>query len=173
MTKDTKPIKPLWFVAAFLAWIVPGAGHVYIGRTRRGVILFLTVAATFWAGVAVGGVMTVDSRYDRWWFYAQSLAGVHGLVGWYRQENLYKQLSRELGETRIVAAPDGRPTGVQMRIDAALQKRGVVLANPAEGVARAYTGVAGLLNLLCVFDAVLLAMMGQGAEPVRRKEAAA
>jgi len=159
--------RPLWFVAALLAWIVPGVGHVYLGRTWRGVILFLTIGATFWAGVAVGGVMTVDSRYDRWWFYAQSLCGVHGLVGWYRQDRVYKELAKEFGVTQFTAAPDGRPTDEQMRIDEKLQTRGVVLANPSEGVARAYSGIAGLLNLLCVFDVVLLAMMGQAGEPKR------
>ncbi|MBN1942751.1 MAG: hypothetical protein JW849_05590 [Phycisphaerae bacterium] len=171
MAKNGGTTRPLWFIAAMLAWIVPGAGHVYLGRVGRGVILFLAVGATFWAGVAVGGVMTVDSRYDRWWFYAQSLSGVHGLVGWRRQERVYEDVARQLGVTRILPAPDGRPTDEQMRIDEALRQRGVVLANPSEGIARAYSGVAGLLNLLCVFDAVLLAMIGRGAERRRTADA--
>lgn len=168
MAKKNETTRPLWFVAAFLAWILPGAGHLYLGRTLRGVILFLTIGATFWAGVAVGGVMTVDSRYDRWWFYAQSLCGVHGLVGWYRQDRVYKDVQKGLGIPRITPSPDGRPTDEQMRIDAALEKGGIVLANPSEGVARAYSGIAGLLNLLCVFDAMILAWMGRTGESGRK-----
>lgn len=179
MARNGGNIRSLWFVAALLAWLVPGAGHLCLGRTWRGAILFLTIGATFWTGVAVGGVMAVDSRYDRWWFYAQSLCGVHGLAGWYRQEQVYKELAKEFGVKRIPAAADGRPTNDQMWIDKKLQEKGVVLANPSEGVARAYTGVAGLLNLLCVFDVVLLGLMGQAGElrrnvaSVGRKEAAA
>ena len=172
MTKNGGTTRPLWFVAfvaALLAWCVPGVGHIYLGRVRRGVILFIAIAAVFWAGVAVGGVMTVDSRYDRWWFYAQTLTGVHGLVGWYRQEQVYKDVARQLGVRRIVPSPGGRPTEEQMRIDDSLQSRGNALVNPTEGVARAYSGVAGLLNLLCIFDVVLLALMGQAAEPRRRR----
>jgi hypothetical protein len=178
MATNSGKIRPLWFIAALLAWIVPGAGHVYLGRTLRGVILFVAIGATFWAGVAVGGVMTIDSRYDRWWFCAQSLCGVHSLIGWYRQEQVYKEVAKELGKKRIEVPPGGRPTDEQMRVDEKLQAGGIVVANSSENVARAYSGIAGLLNLLCVFDVVLLALMGRAGEPKRnsaptvRKEAA-
>ena len=55
----------------------------------------------------------------------------------------------------------------------------LALAYPADAVAQAYSGIAGMLNLLCIFDAALLGMMGKGAEPAaalllrRRKEDAA
>mgnify|MGYP000853354412 CR=1 FL=1 len=35
-----------------------------------------------------------------------------------------------------------------------------------DNVARAYAGIAGLLNLLCIFDATILALMGRFGEPV-------
>lgn len=167
MAKKNKKQKPLWFVAGLLAWLVPGMGHVYLGRVKRGVILFITITATFWAGVAVGGVMTVDSRYDRWWFYAQSLTGAHGLIGWYRQEKVYEDVGRELKIDQIAPAAGGRPDSDQMRIDSKLQEKGIVLANPSEGVARPYSGIAGLLNLLCIFDAGILGVMGCCGEPRR------
>lgn len=147
--------------AALLAWLVPGAGHVFLGRTVRGVILFLAIGATFWAGVAVGGVMTVDSRYDRWWFYAQSLTGVHGLVGWYRQDRVYEDILSKVGDAEAPSGQDGRPTKQQMQIDTEMKKERIVLASPGEGVARAYSGIAGMLNLLCIFDAFMLALMGR------------
>jgi len=164
MTKRKQPARPIWIVAAALAWLLPGAGHVYLGRWKRGIILFLAIAATFWTGVAVGGVMTVDSRYDRWWFYAQSLTGVHGLVGWCRQHRQYEALDRDPRVQQETSTSNDRSDRRQMRSDQLLQAEGKSLAYPAENIARAYTGVAGLLNLLCIFDALMLAMIGTRGE---------
>ena len=46
----------LLYLAVPLAWFVPGAGHVYLGRRLRGVVIFLTIAATFWAVYAIAGL---------------------------------------------------------------------------------------------------------------------
>jgi hypothetical protein len=45
-------------------------------------------------------------------------------------------------------------------VDAELQKEGLVMLYPTENVARAYAGVAGMLNLLCIIDAIILSFMG-------------
>jgi hypothetical protein len=39
------------------------------------------------------------------------------------------------------------------------------VADPAAGVARAYTGIAGMMNLLCIFDVLMLGLMGVWGEP--------
>ena len=65
MAKEKKKSRPIPLVALIVAWLIPGAGHVYLGRTVRGIIIFLTISATFWTGVALGGVMTVDYRGER------------------------------------------------------------------------------------------------------------
>ena len=170
MPKSTKQSKPIWVVAGFLAWLVPGAGHVYIGRPRRGLILFVTIAATFWAGIAMGGVMTVDYRYQRWWFSAQMLCGVHGLVGWYQQEQVYRKLGKDPRMTRVHPAANGRPDNQQMLVDYELKQDGIVFTYPTEGVARAYSGVAGMLNLLCIFDALMLALAGGSRKPLEAQK---
>ena len=79
-------------LAGVLAWAIPGLGHVLLGQRLRGVIIGIAVLATFWFGMAIGGVMTVDSRYEHWWWYAQSGAGVSGVIGWIRQDAVYRQL---------------------------------------------------------------------------------
>jgi len=140
---------PLPYVALLLAWILPGAGHVYLGRVRRGIILCVTIGATFWAGVAIGGVLTVDYQNERWWFVAEMFTGVHGLVGWYRQEKVYQEMQK--------MGPAER--------EQHLAARGLALVAPTATVAQAYAGIAGLLNLMCMFDAVLLALMGIRGEP--------
>ena len=187
MSKSNKQSKPIWLVAGALAWFIPGAGHFYIGRRVRGIILFLTINAIFWTGVGIGGVMTVDSRYERWWMAAQMLTGADGIYSWYRQDKVYKKLRldddvkqaitnrknlfQRSRNTKVVnlkdisPSPTGRPDELQMIIDQKLQKKGIALVDPAGEIARGFSGIAGMLNLLCIFDALILAMMGKGAEP--------
>ena len=166
-------------VVLVLAWLVPGAGHICLNRVTRGIIIFVTIGATFWAGVAMGGVMTVDAFNERWWFVAEMFTGAHGLIGWQRQKQVYDRYDRELDHDRpygdMVSRYAGHlPPGAtddavrqikQKFTDKLLQRDGLALVSPIDTVARAYAGVAGLLNLMCVFDAVILSMMGRSGEP--------
>ncbi len=43
------------YVAAALAWLVPGLGHVYVRRRRRGLAFFVLVVAALWIGCALQG----------------------------------------------------------------------------------------------------------------------
>jgi len=143
MPQNAETTRTLPWLAALLAWIIPGAGHVYIGRVARGIIIFLTVAATFWTGIAIGGVMTIDKENERWWFLAEMCSGVHGLIGW------QKAMER------------------QINIDAQLAREGLASVYPQDVVAHAYTGIAGLLNLMCVFDVLILSLINVHGEPIR------
>ncbi|MFP4140342.1 MAG: DUF6677 family protein [Phycisphaerae bacterium] len=174
MSKASKH-KPFAPVAALLAWLIPGAGHIYIGRPVRGAVICIAIAATFWAGIAIGGVMTVDYHYQRWWFYGQMCTGVHGVVGWYRQNRVYAELQQDPRIGRIVVPATGQVTPQQMLVDERLSENphrdandplsGLALATPMDNAARAYTGIAGLLNLLCIFDVIALSLMGSPPEP--------
>ena len=42
-------------LAAVLAWVLPGAGHVYLGRRSRGAAYFLLVAASLVIGYGLRG----------------------------------------------------------------------------------------------------------------------
>ncbi|NUQ60918.1 MAG: hypothetical protein HUU20_00410 [Pirellulales bacterium] len=42
-------------LAAFLAWLVPGLGHLYQGRTAKAVLYFVCILGTFSYGVYLGG----------------------------------------------------------------------------------------------------------------------
>ncbi len=150
-----------------LAWLIPGAGHVCIGRARRGVIIFLVIGATFWAGVGIGGTLTLDPSTERAWSISEMFAGVHGLVAWYRQDRLYEEIYDEVGPTPAKGSTGEIIERHQYEKDFALAKREQALPYPTNVVARAYAGVAGLLNLLCVFDATALALMGVRGEPRR------
>ena len=42
-------------LAAVLAWAVPGAGHIYLGRRSRGIAYLLLVAASLFIGLGLHG----------------------------------------------------------------------------------------------------------------------
>ena len=42
-------------LAAALAWLVPGLGHVFLRRWRRGLAFFVLVMAALWVGCALEG----------------------------------------------------------------------------------------------------------------------
>jgi len=159
-------------VAGVLAWILPGAGHLYLRRPVRGFIVFVTIAALFWGGVAMGGVLTVDQYNERWWFAAQMLAGAHGLASWQRQTALYNDLMNEHDLDPPLPDPGGEVSLAQLKMDAVLAEDKLALVAPTDTVARAYAGVAGMLNLMCIFDAIALALIGSAGEPARGRDEA-
>jgi hypothetical protein len=114
----------------------------------------------------MGGVMTVDRQYHPKWFYAQMMTGIHGTVSWYRQKQVYQELCEELGRDLedFQPAADERPTSLQLQTDERLNDREIALVPPVEDVARAYAGVAGMLNLLVIFDAAMICLMGMAGE---------
>jgi hypothetical protein len=42
-------------LAAFLAWLIPGLGHYYQGRTAKAILFFVCILGTFAYGVYLGG----------------------------------------------------------------------------------------------------------------------
>jgi hypothetical protein len=159
-------------IACILAWIVPGAGHAFVGRPWRGVIIFIAIGATFWGGVAMGGVMTVDHQGQKWWFAAEMLTGVHGLAGWRNESKQIKALEpkiqKEMADKGLLhenKIRDKRLERIERRnyTEKVLAEEKLALVAPMATLARAYAGVAGLLNLMCVFDVVMLALIGTTA----------
>ncbi|MCP4594631.1 MAG: hypothetical protein GY842_28195 [bacterium] len=116
--------------AGFLAWLVPGAGHYYLGERHRAAVFFFVIGATFWGGVAMGSVSrTIDAQHRKAWLVAQIGSGVHALT--------------VLGWQRVQSATTSE------------------YCYQADEVAVVYSGVAGLLNLLVIFDA-----LARGEKPV-------
>jgi hypothetical protein len=136
-------------VAGILGCILPGLGHIFLGHRGRGLVFLVTITATFWTGVAIGGVRGTVNPQDRsLWFVAQLCAGVN-TIGAY-------------GLT------------VAMTPSAPLHQRGPSKYIPpfwtASEVGVHYTGVAGLLNLLVILDALARAEGSAGAAPRRKVE---
>jgi hypothetical protein len=116
--------------AGLLGWIVPGLGHIFIGDRVRGVICMAAIVLTFWTGIAIGGVRgTVDPRERSLWFMAQLCTGANAGVAYVIRENASTKDSR-------LERASPPPSWVSSEI----------------GVH--YTGVAGLLNILVILDAM-------------------
>lgn len=127
VSKKIEPSVANIAATGFLAWLVPGLGHIYVGEKRRGLVLMAVIAVTFWTGVAVGGVQSTVR--PRLWLMGQSGAGAHTLATW------------GMGQWRAKAYP----------FDTTPSERAGFLA---EDVAVIYTGVAGMLNILIIIDAL-------------------
>jgi Family of unknown function (DUF6677) len=50
--------------ALILGWLVPGAGHLLTGRWIRGLLLFVSIGAMFWLGLAMQGKLYVPNTGD-------------------------------------------------------------------------------------------------------------
>jgi hypothetical protein len=133
-----------------LAWLVPGAGHYAIGEHRRGIIIFATIAVTFWGGVAIGGVRTtVYPEKKSLWFMGQLCGGGHALMAY------------ALGQSSRSHLLEENLTSSQARSMSPVQRAELTRNLVATGqwgsaeIATVYTGVAGLLNILVIFDALV------------------
>jgi len=130
-------------LAGLMAWLVPGLGHILVGERGRGLVFFVTITATFWTGVAIGGVQnTVDPQKRKLWFVAQLFTGGNTVTAY--------ALNRRVSQSFVRAGSTG-VAGHWLSGDIGIH----------------YTGVAGLLNLLVILDAVGRADPTAGRQRVR------
>src|SRR5215467_3844320 len=70
-------------LAALLAWLVPGAGHLYQRRTGKGLLFMVCILSTYFFGLALGEGKVVYASWnqvDRRWQYPLQLgAGLPAL----------------------------------------------------------------------------------------------
>lgn len=138
-------------VAALLAWLVPGVGHLYQGRTSKGIVIFLSISLLFITGLQMSGGKAVYCSFRnpdlRWQFVGQFFVGSASV-----------------------------PAIIQNRVVRGQEKKHGVVIKPLFGgkfapptsseqqqwhedyhayfqMGTLYTLVAGLLNLFAIFDA--------------------
>ncbi len=131
---------------ALLAWILPGLGHWWIGQRSRAVVFFVVTGVTFWGGVAVAGVRTaVTARDNGLWIAAQLCMGPQtlGALHW----------------SNSLASEGGSADSYKS-------------SWPSADIGVVYAGVAGLLNLLIIIDALArldrIVTEGSARSPPRR-----
>jgi hypothetical protein len=102
-----------------VGWFVPGAGHLMLNEKKHAIIIFVTIALTFAAGLYIGSIGVINPVGAKPWYVAQIMnSPVVAAIG------------------HITASGDypvyGRPNEI----------------------GQIYTSIAGLLNLLCIVNAV-------------------
>ena len=163
-------------LAAFLAWLVPGLGHLYQGRTGKGVLFFVCIVGTFLYGLYIGdgrvvyaSTADVFSRQflERWQYLCQvgvGLPALPALVQRERMRNGKEAIELPVIGDRFMRPPDPRPPvgGFQSqdRTDPdhtvyhpdELSKWNYELGEYFE-IGTVFTVIAGLLNVLAIYDA--------------------
>ncbi len=153
-------------LAAFLAWFVPGLGHLYQGRTAKAILFFVCLMGTYLYGCYLGGnsevgwarVVYVAWRDDdmRLPYLCQvgiGLPALPALVQATRARNGKPPLwggfmAPPVPEAGAQWDAEARHSAGQFTLDElSLKLRGFF------ELGTVYTMVAGLLNLLAIYDA--------------------
>ena len=88
-------------VVGLLAWGVPGGGYWALGDRKRGLVVGLTVVATFLMGLYIGSIGVLDPLGARYWYAAQVMTSpVVLLLGRYAAAGTYTVYNRpyEIGQ---------------------------------------------------------------------------
>jgi hypothetical protein len=116
-------------VVGLLGWFVPGGGHLVINEKKHAIIIFVTIALTFAAGLYIGSIGIINPVGAKPWYIAQIMnSPVVALIGRMTASGNYPVY--------------GRPNEI----------------------GQIYTSIAGLLNLLCIVNAVYWAYLRRTGE---------
>jgi hypothetical protein len=152
--------------AAFLAWLLPGLGHFYQGRTGKGWLYAISILGLYFVGFALGEGKIV---YWRWvnplnnperfclHYIGQFFVGLPALPALIQATLSYFDFRPILGG--FMAEP---PQNVINALHPRLGK--------LNEVATIYTTVAGLLNILAIYDALEGPAYTDGDEEASRAE---
>ena len=171
------------YLAAFLAWLVPGAGHYYQRRYSKATLFFICIMTTWILGFALGGGHVVYASWQpgdrRWHYFLQAGVGVAALPALVQGDRMRRHtIDSRFGPPHTQSdyeplwggfmAPPQRPV-YEDRTDEVSAWYAVYGAGYEMGTW--YTMIAGLLNILVVYDA----LGGPLAVPIsgRKKEAEA
>lgn len=132
-------------VAAILAWLVPGLGHVYQGRTAKGVLFAACILSTFFYGLFLSDGRAV---YASWQDSDKRLAYLCQVgVGLPALPALVQTYLVRQGKTPFFGGAMAPPANV-----GELNDWHKTLHRYFE-LGTVYTMIAGLLNILVIYDA--------------------
>ena len=148
-------------LAALLAWLVPGAGHLYQGRRVKAGLFFVCILSAWIFGFALGGGHVVYASWQngdkRWHYFLQAGVGAAALPA-LLQGNRMRNSTDSDGNTINsyeplwggFMAPPFRPVRESQadEVSAWYARRGA-----GYEMGTWYTVIAGLLNILVIYDA--------------------
>lgn len=176
-------LKDPW-LAGFLAWLVPGLGHWYQGRKSKAALFFVCIFGTFLYGLYLGEGRVVYASWrsqdapvargrggvrhmvNRLPFVCQAGVGLPALTA------MVQAIRTEPFEfpiyERLMVPPQTNEAGWEGRPGSELDQIQKRLHHYWE-LGTVYTMIAGLLNVLAIFDAACGPMFAE-TSPGRKKE---
>lgn len=172
--EDEAPFNP---VAMILAFLLPGAGHAYLGEFRRAKLIGGGVILMFLSGLLIGGIDVVDKREDLPWFLGQAFVGPIAFGTDYVHQNFIKVRDRNTNMLRSAHPNEIRDPRTRHAIEVRDAHTGephefidprtnqVRMATPDDRppntkslgrvneIGTLFCTVAGMLNLICAIDA--------------------
>ncbi len=134
------------YVAAFLAWLIPGAGHYYQRRYLKSAVFFVCIMSSFMIGMLVAGGRCVYASWNetekRWQYVLQAGIGLPAMPAVLQSWRKSNQQPLLFGEGFMTAPKGSKDLDDWNRDTASGFDMGTL-----------YTMIAGLLNILVVFDA--------------------
>ena len=121
------------------AWLVPGGGHYLLKERSRATVILVMVVLTFLIGLYVGSIGVIDSVNAKPWYAAQVMNSPTVMVLGSYVANVQRQADEAM---KMGREPSIAPYTVYGR---------------ANEIGQIYTSVAGLLNLLCIVNAIYVA----------------
>ena len=146
-------------LAALLAWLWPGAGHIYQGRIGKGILFMVCILVTYFWGLALGNGHVVyasmkkpDIRYPYAFQIGVGLPAMPAML-----QAMAAKSGKDVLGNKLMAPPGRRrpsdrpphPVNEQMHDELATWHE---IGFPFE-MGTLYTMVAGLLNMLVIYDA--------------------
>jgi hypothetical protein len=130
-------------LAVVLGWLVPGLGHAFLGRYRRGVIFACLIFASFGLGLAHDGKLALRDRHTQPFLSTlQVVANIGvGPADLVARWSVYGAPVYSLPASKAAPAYDRRLEILRTRAKAESSIYGT-----------AYLWTAGLMNLLLLFD---------------------
>ena len=143
MSRSAAPVSTSKAVLAVAAgWVVPGMGHVLLGRFRRGALFAVLVLGSFGLGLAHDGRLALRNDNEAFLTSLQLVANVGvGPADLIARESVYGEPAYALPSDPSDPAYDARQNILRER------------ARSTESIyGTAYLWTAGLMNLLLLLD---------------------
>jgi hypothetical protein len=138
-------------IAALLAWMVPGAGHFYQRRYAKGVLFTVCILSTWIVGLVVGSSRVVYASWQpndrRWQFIFQAGVGLPAFPAVAQAYGSNGGKDPLFGLKYMVPPGKVDPENADLLADWHSE-----LGHMYE-MGSLYTMIAGLLNILAIYDA--------------------
>ncbi|GIW93981.1 MAG: hypothetical protein KatS3mg110_2022 [Pirellulaceae bacterium] len=155
-------------LAAILAWLWPGAGHLYQRRYAKGWIFMAAILVTYFWGLFMGGGHVVYASFSkedrRWQYFCQLGVGLPALPALVQTYRVFK-----LNKPPLFGDFMAPPHPVIPNFDDQLAEWHRTYHQFFE-LGTLYTMVAGLLNILAIYDAYAGPFIHQPSRAKKKEE---